>query len=689
MFYLNYEDVLKKFSALGYMTQLNQIKGKEIIIRADSKLLSKIGLVAGENELLIAYKDNDFVFYEINLETNLGYGEESVIYKGKNLKTQETIARKGALHFPHHSTNSMDGWKLAKEKLEFYPYFVKTYALGQVCELSSEALENNNIQCRNAAYQLMEEIISPLESCFLSYRAKNWDKKQIKQFMLHITNAFEAFPKERIFGFDSGCGNILVDQNNIPKLCDFSELKMSANDVQYSGHYYLAIQFFYQMYYDSTHCYRYKSQLAKDTCETTASYLKTLLDWISQNNISSREETNSKIDEAIDYFEQQKCAIQCLEKAFTYKETEDINLCRKNCSKTEQEILVQGEVLDAIHPQSHMRRLLSLQLSEDTPKTNSGNKLKPSVLEIAIIMKNTGLSVLVEMSQIAKDIVPIITPVITWQNVLAIAYGSREILGPFLSHRLLALISKENATKMRSWKRKIDKLSQNDGVKLSCDLSEFAVRSNMSKTAALLEFATHETVALTKKPKRKFIDVIRFTLLMFERMGSNFIQISSLFDLWNKSYIAYRNRYAENGFRKIPAFYSGLNAAIDNIIRLIPGARIIADNLDRCDENESLFDGPWCSETDLEKRNMLLSNLNEKVKSLSTIEKLMQKYLIKSREEITETRSLLFKQKEELRAIKQKHIECRLTEAQTYDFDLSTLNIGPTDKSSKHSCVIL
>ena len=104
-------------------------------------------------------------------------------------------------------------------------------------------------------------------------------------------------------------------------------------------------------------------------------------------------------------------------------------------------------------------------------------------------------------------------------------------------------------------------------------------------------------------------------------------------------------------------------------IRLIPGARIIADNLDACDENESLFDGPWCSAQDLEKRSQWISILNESTKRLCDIEKATQRYSDTSRNEVIRTRYLLYKQKAELRATKQKYMETRLAEAQAYDFD--------------------
>ena len=110
----------------------------------------------------------------------------------------------------------------------------------------------------------------------------------------------------------------------------------------------------------------------------------------------------------------------------------------------------------------------------------------------------------------------------------------------------------------------MDKISQKDEVKLTCDLAEFAIRSNVSKSTQLLEFAVHEGSRLARKPKLKFTDIARFTLLFIEKMGNNFIHVSSLSDIGHRGHVEYRRHYAENGYNKIKAFFSGINAAFDN-----------------------------------------------------------------------------------------------------------------------------
>ncbi len=418
MYFLKYETVLQKLQSKGILKLFEKfrddarasseklladnpekselIQQEEPILKLDSEVLSKIELKVGkENHLLVTYQNNNLVFYEIDQTNQIGYGAESQIWQGRNLKTGEFVAQKSG----DYDSPAYAGWKIAQQKLNPHPNFVKSYAVGQICvpvgsnrDLRLEYIKPSFGE--TSAYLIMEQIQNAITMQDLNMRTRYWSAEEVNNFMQRLIDAYEVFDKEGIVGWDKMDVNILIDENNVPKLCDFNQI--SLNKVFYDT----TVYYYFHAVGHLRSVYGYAIQLGEsDYLEVYPSQIKShireLIDWVSNRNLNkrpllmSRPLLNQKLREVIGLCEQRKCINYCLireeDPSVVLQEKARVNEeeCMVACNKA---LSLEAESFseDVMNPDSYQagsRRLLSYTEPEEEILTVQNSKKQNAEME--------------------------------------------------------------------------------------------------------------------------------------------------------------------------------------------------------------------------------------------------------------------------------------------------------------------
>lgn len=204
-----------------------------------------------------------------------------------------------------------------------------------------------------------------------------------------------------------------------------------------------------------------------------------------------------------------------------------------------------------------------------------------------------------DLLSLFREIEPIFHSSMTWQNGLAVLLAFREEI----ADKILYLAAKGDEEKFAIWKSELDELCKNDTVKLTSDLVEFSARINAPKEAQTIETLVHQTKAMIQQSKRTNEMWVRFILVVLERLPyeeiarkipASFLQrMNEIFPMayLPTQFLQYLNYFSLSGLwdisLKVKEGYQkgGLSTAVDkainNTIRIIPGARVIADTLDK------------------------------------------------------------------------------------------------------------
>lgn len=251
---LNHDEVLKKLQTSGYLDALKSFEDEEYILLLQATDLSKVGLHTQEdNYLLVVYKPENkeknqkgkFHLYEIDHCDIIGAGAEGTIRRGKDLRTGEFVLIKMTFN-----KKSYSAWKLAYQKLNDHPGFVKTHAIGKVCR-SEGAGWFYTLKCDEIiALQIMEEIKNVFNIYQLSETADRWSESEINQFIDVYINNYEAFVKNKIVRWDSNGKNVLIDSNYSPIFCDFNGLGLTENPLHEGRVYARAVEVFRYIYWE-------------------------------------------------------------------------------------------------------------------------------------------------------------------------------------------------------------------------------------------------------------------------------------------------------------------------------------------------------------------------------------------------------------------------------------------------------
>lgn len=312
---LNYNKVLEILINHGILPSLTVLKYPGIIIELGSELLNKLGLMANNQTVLLITKENDqFHYYEQNVSSPFDGGDEGWVWAGTNIKTGEAVAIKSGYHLPPpHSPPYQDlpaGWRLAKERLNQYPYFVKSHAIGFVHEVLSNnltvvAVKDKPVYGFVKLYQIMEMINVGFKLVSV-YQFRLWTGSQIQQLIVDGLDAYECFDKEKITGFDPHPTNYLVDNNGRLKLCDFNPLFSFGENETSWPLYSNAIDLLIYLYgYYRRTLERKPAQIA------AAKMIDNILSQFRKNVPHAKEEIVAKLREIIALCEKQKCIIQC------------------------------------------------------------------------------------------------------------------------------------------------------------------------------------------------------------------------------------------------------------------------------------------------------------------------------------------------------------------------------------------
>jgi hypothetical protein len=331
---LNYEAVKAKLDSMGVITEFLKKETEECLLEISDTILKKMGFEVNEGEILLISRVNtelSFYFIDKNLNSNIGYGDESSIYPGKNLKTGVPVALKNG----EYNSSTYRGWKIAFEHLNAHPNFVRTYAIGRIYQLNDE-LGVLNIQARTSwwskdhlrAYQVMERIMGTPKYpdraetvSSLDMAAKNWTITQINDFMKQILDAYDMFIKFGIGGFDDNMGNILVDPNYIPKLCDLNQLEymaISANNL-----YYSATKPLYYIFRNARYPLNPLPE-AEESSKRIEKKLDQLREWIKEARDMSRATVEKQFQSVIVDCLNDRCLVDCSQ-ALQFKKIDDSN----------------------------------------------------------------------------------------------------------------------------------------------------------------------------------------------------------------------------------------------------------------------------------------------------------------------------------------------------------------------------
>ncbi len=188
------------------------------------------------------------------------------------------------------------------------------------------------------------------------------------------------FAKVGVVGWDDNPANVLIDEHNIPKLCDFNQLRIANQDVV--PNYVRAINSLVYIYEDTI---RAEERMFDDPnyqkpASQTRIILQELRSWLKnehneRSEFLTRDLLNQKLKKELVRFEQRKCVINCLSEHISYPLSEISEQCETNCQSVQVE--VDPHYLDFTQKQQNQANLVSAP--ESAPDVQSqANGAKPA-----------------------------------------------------------------------------------------------------------------------------------------------------------------------------------------------------------------------------------------------------------------------------------------------------------------------
>lgn len=216
-----------KWQQFSYEYLIKELESKDLLKEIVSPM-SFITYIKNAITFIITQENEEFIIYQFstNQENILGKGKFATVYAGKNLRTGQDVAIKASHNDPLYSelkyTSIPSGWRVAKEKLNDHPCFVKIFHYGvDVATL--------NKKYTLKVYLVMEKLqLKP-------FIQKTKDSENIRN-LEHLQNilnvAFDAITfmyNHNIQGIDWAGDNLQLDANGHPKFLDHDNWNITDN----------------------------------------------------------------------------------------------------------------------------------------------------------------------------------------------------------------------------------------------------------------------------------------------------------------------------------------------------------------------------------------------------------------------------------------------------------------------------